>query len=236
MRGAGRASAGVLARCGLASLLAADGWSWAAGSTGGLLAHYRAVSWASPSCSLTCRTCLCEHWEGRRSAVRPGSLQLWDAPLSWLQAAATRPLLAGHNLVLAAETGSGKTLAYLAPLLSNMLQRRADDAATAGSRCDLARVCGGGPACPPVRCVHVFLRAALPGNLPNAVKPAVALNSQSDLWGLLGRTNGGHAPSALCAEAQLRLNGQGRAGQAASGRHPCAVPQRGAVPAGRPPS
>ena len=58
--------------------------------------------------------------------------------------------------MLAAETGSGKTLAYLAPLLSNMLQRRADDAATAASRCDLACVCGGGrlPAC--------VLRASVP--------------------------------------------------------------------------
>ncbi|KAK9846625.1 hypothetical protein WJX81_007883 [Elliptochloris bilobata] len=47
------------------------------------------------------------------------------------QAAAAGPLLAGHNLVLAAETGSGKTLAYLAPLLSRLLQRRADAVAAA---------------------------------------------------------------------------------------------------------
>jgi len=42
-----------------------------------------------------------------------------------LQAAALPQVMAGKNVVLAAETGSGKTLAYLAPVVEAVLRRRA---------------------------------------------------------------------------------------------------------------
>ena len=41
-----------------------------------------------------------------------------------VQAQAVPPLLAGRDVVVAAETGSGKTLAYLAPIVSRMLAGR----------------------------------------------------------------------------------------------------------------
>ncbi|GBF91565.1 DEAD-box ATP-dependent RNA helicase [Raphidocelis subcapitata] len=44
---------------------------------------------------------------------------------SRVQELAAPPLLAGRDIVLAAETGSGKTVAYLAPLASLLLARRA---------------------------------------------------------------------------------------------------------------
>lgn len=41
-----------------------------------------------------------------------------------MQALAAGPLLAGKDVVLAAETGSGKTLAYLGPLVTKLLVNR----------------------------------------------------------------------------------------------------------------
>jgi len=63
---------------------------------------------------------------GPLSLARPSRVQALSVPA----------LLAGGDVVLAAETGSGKTLAYLAPLMTTLLRRREarrDAAATAAA-------------------------------------------------------------------------------------------------------
>ena len=64
----------------------------------------------------------------------------WPRPRQEL---ALPPLLAGHDVVLAAETGSGKTLAYLAPLVDWALRSRA--AAAAHAAADEAPGTGAAP-------------------------------------------------------------------------------------------
>jgi superfamily II DNA/RNA helicase len=50
-----------------------------------------------------------------------------------LQELALPHILAGKDVVLAAETGSGKTLAYIAPLASMLLERESQKAAAAAA-------------------------------------------------------------------------------------------------------
>lgn len=105
-----------------------------------------AAGYMQPACTQARQTCFCSkersipEYKSCAAVVRGGPSQRCNRAR---QAAAARPLLGGHNLVLAAETGSGKTLAYLAPLLSRLLQRRAEAAAAPKAEC-AASVAGNG--------------------------------------------------------------------------------------------
>jgi superfamily II DNA/RNA helicase len=72
-------------------------------------------------------------------------------------------VMAGKNVVLAAETGSGKTLAYLAPVVDAVLRRRAAEAAESGEvqrrkrgRIVTVGVSGGGSLTRPFRDARRF--------------------------------------------------------------------------------